>query len=245
MYKSIRMKKLVGILLSSVFILNACKDDNSEPVSELSSITFRIDHEVDGVSLEYDTLLYQNLAGNKYNVTRLQYYISQVSLIKTDSQKVLLKNYHYVDADVSSTEEFMVSNIPHGDYIGLSLNIGLDTSLNKTGALPVTTENTNMEWPDMMGGGYHFMKFEGHFLNNDTLYGYAMHLGNNKNLVRVTIYSPLTFHSDATYKLLMNLNEWFKNPNTYDLNVDGNYSMGDSTAMRKLAQNGVDVLTRH
>jgi hypothetical protein len=237
------MKKLIFPLLIMVFVVG-CQDDDNEHIDEKSSITFQFAHGSDGVPLSFDTLLYQNMAGNKYSVTRLQYYVSQVALIKADSQKIVLKDYYYIDANVSSTITFQASNIPHGNYIGLSLNIGLDTSLNKTGALPVIPENINMEWPDMMGGGYHFMKLEGHFLNNDTLYGYAMHLGNNKNLVRVVIYSPLSLYSDATYKLLMNLNEWFKNPHTYDFNIDGNYSMGDSVAMRKLSQNGVDILTR-
>ena len=36
-----------------------------------------------------------------------------------------------------------------------------------------------MAWPDVMGGGYHFLKLEGHYKKDSLLAGYAMHIGQN------------------------------------------------------------------
>ena len=45
-----------------------------------------------------------------------------------------------------------------------------------------------MAWPTAMGGGYHFMKVEGHYLDtSNTIQGFAIHLGKNNNLVNVLI----------------------------------------------------------
>jgi hypothetical protein len=41
----------------------------------------------------------------------------------------------------------------------------------------------------------------------------------------------------------MNLNEWFRNPYTYHFTVDGAATMNDTSAMRKIAENGSDVFT--
>lgn len=103
-----------------------------------------------------------------------------------------------------------------------------------------------MAWPDAMGGGYHFMKMEGYFLDKSGLNknGYAMHLGNNFNLIKVDINIPISITGETQNKTLtMNINEWYKNPSFYDFEIDGNYSMGVPNAMSKLAQNGKDVFT--
>jgi hypothetical protein len=63
--------------------------------------------------------------------------------------------------------------------------------------------------------------------------------------VKVKIFSTFSFsHQQRNCTLAMNLNEWFCNPETYDLNIDGNYSMGNMAAMHKLSMNGSDVFTR-
>ena len=41
--------------------------------------------------------------------------------------------------------------------------------------------------------------------------------------------------------MTMNVNEWFKNPNIYNFNTDGVFTMGDTILMKKLLQNGADV----
>ncbi|MCX6290145.1 MAG: hypothetical protein NT126_00080 [Bacteroidetes bacterium] len=247
------MKKnqLIALLVFIVFFAS-CKNEKAEeeptPVPPASSMTLKVSYEVDGISLVYDSLMYSNAAGNNYSVYMLQYFLSQISLIKSDSSKVLMKDYHYFDATIASTNQFTIENIPEGGFIGVSFNIGIDPAHNITGALPNNTNNNNMEWPEPMGGGYHFMKFEGHFLNvtGDTLYGFNMHLGKNENLVKVEIYAPVYFnHGNFIYNMTMNLNEWFKNPYTYNFNTDGNYTMADSLAMHKISSNGTDVFTHH
>jgi hypothetical protein len=86
------------------------------------------------------------------------------------------------------------------------------------------------------------MKLEGLFHDCTSLFGFAMHLGNNPYVVPVTLNRSLPHNGTAdTLRLNMNINEWFENPYIYDFNVDPNYSMGIDTAMMKLSRNGKDV----
>ena len=66
----------------------------------------------------------------------------------------------------------------------------------------------------------------------------------NNNYVIINLINDFEISSSSnTINLEMNISEWFKNPYVYDFNVDGNYSMSDSTALIKLLQNGYDVFT--
>lgn len=248
------MKKNLFVLLLSVVFLYGCKreqvTEELQPTPVASSLSMYIGYRVDAYPLIWDSLMYYNDAGNHYSVSHLEYFLTQISLIKPDSSKVLIKDYQYLNAATASTNQFTINNVPEGYYIGISFNIGIDSVHNVTGGLPNNTANNNMAWPDPMGGGYHFMKFEGDFLRNDTLYGFTMHLGKNENLVRVKIFSPVIFdHSNVNYTMIMNLNEWFRNPTIpppgYDFNTDGSSSMGDSLAMAKLALNGTHVFSHY
>ncbi len=240
------MKKYLFVFLG-MSILFSCKKDKDDVVPNggtVNSLNINLSYEVDGQALLFDTLLYTNDASSQFGVSRMWYYLSRIYLIKSDSSTVFLKDFQFIDAARISTNQIKLSAIPPGNYIGMKFNIGLDSSQNITNALPLTTDNLNMEWPVQMGGGYHFMKFEGHASDTTGDYGFAMHLGLNPYLVKCSIWSPIVVPiGDANINMVMNLNEWFRNPEIYDFNVDGNYSMGVMDAMIKLKNNGSDVFT--
>jgi hypothetical protein len=108
--------------------------------------------------------------------------------------------------------------------------------------LPNTEDNIGMIWPEPMGGGYHFMKMEGKFRDSLGLVGYALHQGTN--LTGIEVSTPIRFNVDENptgFQLTMDINEWFTNPYDYDLEIDGNYTMGDTVSMKKIAANGATV----
>lgn len=230
-------------LVSCLFF--SCKHDKDQttPVTLVQGINLNIGYKVDNFSFLIDTFLYITDVGYQYKITKLNYYLSQLSLIKSDSTTLLLKDYQYVDAVVPSTNQLTLKNIPAGDYIGLQFNIGLDSIHNISNALATTADNINMQWPDPMGGGYHFLKFEGDYIDSSGNYGFAMHVGTNTCLIPVKIFKHVVILTNKTtpVNMVMNINEWFRNPNLFDFDVDGNYIMGNAAAMNKIAENGVDV----
>ena len=170
-------------------------------------------------------------------------YVSKINLVNTDGVPYSINQAFYLDAKDSNFSSIILTGIPIGNYKDVSFIIGLDSSMNKTYYLPATVENNNMEWPTAMGGGYHFMKLEGSFVDSTGTWGYNMHLGTTGNAVSITLLNK-TFSISSTpanIQLKMNVSEWFKNPSIYNFNTDGVYSMGNATAMQKLKNNGWDV----
>ncbi len=232
----------------TALVISSCKKDDSptpNSLTVLTGINLAVNYTIDGKALYVDSFLYTSAAGFNYSINRFQYYLTNVKLIKPDNAEILITSSHYFDAFEEATSTIAISNIPSGNYIGIKFNIGVDSSFNYWDSLPNTTENTNMLWPLLMGGGYHFLKFEGYYKDGLSDYGYAMHLGTNACNIPVVLSKNIsvTPNNTLTLNMNMNINEWLKNPNTFDFNLDGNYIMGNAAAMGKITQNGHDVFS--
>lgn len=238
------------LLISSLLFLVSCKKENESEISiptptaaGTSTIKFQLAHSVDSFLLEFDTLLYTNEAGNLYRVSRLEYYVSKIVFLSPEGD-FSMDSIYYVNAKTNPNKEIIVQDVPRKKYTGIRFYIGLDSVHNISNSLPATSENQAMAWPDPMGGGYHFMKFEGHFQDSTALPGYAIHLGRNANLPTANCsYAFEPQGNELNLKLNMNLNEWFRNPITYNLKTDGSYTMNNMAAMQKIRSNGSDVFT--
>jgi hypothetical protein len=230
------------VLILTVLAGYSCRKDKTLQPSNTGQVQVQIRYNFDGQKAIADTVNYTCAAGYKMSFTRLQYYLSGIRFYKSDGGIISLADVHYVSFKDSATNSFTCT-LPKGDYAAVSFNIGLDSAINKTGFLPSTNENLNMEWPDMMGGGYHFLKLEGYYIDATGRFGYAVHLGKNKNLVSIPALLKIFTISNNTnsISLDMNIAEWLKNPVVYDFDKDGNFTMNNDAAMAKIATNGTDV----
>lgn len=244
-----RLPEIVLLLALPLLVaLSGCAKEDEDPPGtadpvQPATITLRLEHHADGVPLLFDTVLYATAAGHTYSVSRLEYYITAIELLTADSTDVepVVAGPFLVNA--RNTTTFDLGPLPPGNYTGVRLRLGLTPDLNLTGALPNTLENVNMAWPDGMGGGYHFIKFEGHFLNGGVPTGYAIHLGRNENLPTCHAQGGLLLDGSArTLVARFNMNEVFRTPHTYDLST-GSYSMGSMMLMGLLRDNCADVFT--
>ena len=233
------------IALLCIWLLTAATGCHKHPVPPTEGeMYFYVHYNIDGTPLIFDSINYTNAAGNKYSITRLEFYISNITLFRKDKNPFITSDVHYLSARQRLTSQIKLEGVPIGHYTGISFHIGLVTDTNNTGSLPGTLENVNMAWPEPMGGGYHFLKMEGYFLDslsNPT--GFAVHVGTDTCLINVTINQPfeVIYHTPEKF-LNMNLNEWFDHPTKYDLS-DGNYTMGIEDKMLIISKNGSNVFT--
>jgi len=223
----------------------SCKKDTDDPplVPPVASAPgLVVEHHVDGSAVELDAMNYITENGITYSISRVNYFISTIVLLGANgTANDTIEGPHYV-GDPGTTRS-AIGQLRAGEYSGAELLLGLSADLNVTGGLPSTIENVNMAWPDPMGGGYHFLKFEGHFSNGTSASGFAMHVGNNAYLPHVVITQPFTITSGSGDLVLrFNLNELFRTPHTYDL-ANGNYSMGNATLMGQLRDNAANAFT--
>lgn len=236
----------LAVLMIFVLTLQACKEDDNPKPTE-SSILFKFDHYIDGDPVTFNQIKYTNAFGNEYSVETLKYFISNIRLTEDDGTEILVDGEYYVDAtDESTTQPLNGVDIPVGDYTSVSFVFGLNEDNNIAGRFPNPPEN-NMEWPQALGTGYHYMKLEGKIDSTGTINNFQAHTGptnGNQNYIDVTLPES-SFTADGSTMLLkirMNINNWWKNPNTLDLNtVTG--IMGNQEMQLRLKANGEDVFS--
>ena len=210
------------------------------------SVVLSFDHEIAGELLVFDNIRYVSRAGHPYSIATLQYYVSDISLNTPAGNGIDLDVVHYRDARDESTRQLVLESIPSGRYDSLTLKIGLNEQRNVDGGLPNTVTNMNMEWPIPGDIGYHYMKLEGKFEHEGRIRNFAIHTGatqRNKNYVTATI--PLgefyVQREASSLTIIMDLNEWLQNPNTYDFAADGSMIMMNQEAQEVIQANGQTV----
>jgi hypothetical protein len=261
------MKKV--LLLSSALVLmlffSTCKDD--EP-AKTGKLTLHFGELVDYVPLVTDSMKYTNEAGNEYLVTEVQYFISNVRISVRDEADYLVtqdNGIHYIDHDLPETKTWVIDgDISAGIIDSISFTFGLDEISNQTG-LFVNPPESNMYWPDALGGGYHYMKMNGKWLDvNDQIQMFNFHLGIGQTydtLGTVTGFVQNYFRVNCTMPVLssylpviqadsmnhiavyMLIDSWFKTPHTWDFNLMGGMMMQNEEAMKMACENGSDVFT--
>ena len=267
------MKKrfLIFVLAICVIVLlfSCCKndDDDNQPVAETGHIKLKFSHYVDGQPLNKDTMIYINPAGNHYEVSQLMYFISDVILYKSDGTTQIIDDWkaiNYVDIDIPSTLTWDVyDDIPVGTYDSITFIFGITGEKNQS-FMFVNPPESNMMWPDVLGGGYHYMMLNGKWrdtINNIENFNFHIGIGQlyKSNVIDVdSIYafvqnyfnvslpnSSFTIEKDVTreIEIIMNIDSWFKTPHNYDHNYWGGSIMQIQPAMQTAKENGYDVFT--
>ena len=232
----------VLLLVLSVGLL-ACGDD----VGDAGSIALHFVHQVDGAALELNAGTYTNDAGNSYQITRLEYILSDVRLETTKGKSVLLKDFHYTDINDELSHIFTADRVAAGNYAALLFTFGIKGDDNVFGTLPNTPEFNSMEWPSPMGGGtarYHYMRLEGAYQSGSDSGSFLAHTGPSGGLdYSVPVRIPLALGLDGgewQIDVVMNINHWFSGPNVYDF-VGRAGIMGNADAQLVLQENGGNV----
>ncbi len=225
------------ILLFLSLFGTSCKEEDPKPKTTL---TLLISENNKDEEISYDSIVFQNMIGNRYSITRLQYFISNLQFHQKQVGWIFQEGVIYCDGR-QSHEPIEFNDLPQAEYDSIAFTFGLNENDNRTGGLPANTENLNMAWPVPMGGGYHFLKMEGHHINMESKkVGYALHVGTNidRGDIKQEVFFDLS--RDQTIALVMDSDEWFQHPNALDLN-NISYTMGNDTMMLKVLQNALSV----
>ncbi|MEQ9063343.1 MAG: hypothetical protein RIE58_04145 [Vicingaceae bacterium] len=237
----------IAVFLAFAFLLTACKKDEEEVPIDMTVPVVQIDlsHKVSGIDLVFNQRIFENAAGNSYEVRHLEYYIADFKLLNQGGSWVEVISEPYLINPEKGVTTTLMANVPVGNYTGLSCMIGIPVTKNLTGYLPNTLNNVNMAWPEPIGGGYHFMKFEGNYMDEKGDWrGFTVHLGKN-GMQSVNVIQDVQFsisESSTKLELVMDMNEWFESPYLYDFIADGNYTMAIDSLMKLVSDNGKNCL---
>lgn len=242
------MGKVILLVLCFYTIVGCSHRDisYSPAISSYGGLSIIINHSVNNQLLLWDSIKYHNEAGNVYSISKLQYYISNIRLYKNNNIVQQNDSAYYIDAKHQYSSVMLIPTLLAGVYDSVALTIGLLPFQNISYGLPTTIENTNMGWPDAMGGGYHFLKLEGHWKDAAVVNGFALHVGKSGFHCEAGFACNLDVRANqiTNLNIMMNINEWFRKPAEYDFSSDGVYSMGNEVLMRKIIVNGQDVFSQ-
>lgn len=173
------MKKIL-FLLAGVALFTSCSknNDNVEPdfnEKNLATLSVEFDNIVGDRTLTLNSTVspYTNAAGEKFTLSKVQYFISNIKVSKADGTTYTVNqdsSYFLINAADKETR-FAEVRVPEGDYTKISFIVGVDSLRStmdvskRTGVLdPSGSMEDGMYWS--WNSGYIFFKMEG---NSDVI----------------------------------------------------------------------------
>ncbi|WP_438977607.1 MbnP family protein [Polaribacter sp.] len=243
------MKKIIWFFVIIAF--TSCKDNtdccvNLEPVN----VTLKFTHNWDGTPVtasDFNSFNYVTENGESVSMERLRYVVSNINLGGES------KPYQLVDLGINSGFEIIFNNVAQG-VNNLNFTFGFSDTDNIDGVYQdLNTVSFNV--PGMLGGGYHYMQFDGKYKDTNNLdanFNYhairAVDRSDPNNLIFedtsfLVDFGSVTITNNATIEIKMNIAEWFKNPNTWDLNQLNTVLMPNFEAQKLISANGKSVFS--
>lgn len=258
------MKK-IALLLVLALIALSCKNDDGTVVPQADvSVDFTFTQNWDGqtiVNSDYQNTTFVTANGESMTLSKINYLISDITFTSVQDGTVYAsEDYNLVLARDAENIEFTPGiEIPKGDYM-ISLTFGFDDEDNDKEGGYSDLNSVDGFWsvPEMLGGGYHYQRIEGTYINNAAeITGFQFHTvranrhsslppgpgtleETSDTSFQVTL-DTVTIGANTTVEVKANIAEWFKNPVTWNLNERYMVLMPNFQAQLDMSVNGVTV----
>lgn len=259
--QSMKLKYLLFIIIPASFF--SCNDDPGPgpPPPPTGKIVFEFQHLFHNNPVQFDTIRYMNTAGNLMMFTEIQWFISDVTLHYNNGDNYTIKEWkdiHYIDTDITSTLSWNVfDNIPAGIVDSVTFTFGINEQKNQS-FLFVNPPESLMFWPDILGGGYHYLKLNGKWIDKlQRVSPFNFHLGigqiyDNQGNITGFIQNYFSINPGGpsfnieqgktiAINIIMDVDSWFNTPETWDLDFWGGDIMQNQAAMAAACINGNDA----
>ncbi len=157
---------LLIALFACVMIVSCQKEDEINP-NDKNSVTLEFDNRIGDQKLVLGTTTAKNSLNEDFTVTRLNYFVSNISLKNENGTVVKFTDKYFLVKQSDPTSLLIkLENVPAGNYTEVSYVIGVDSLKSvsdvsqRTGVLdPASYGSDNMYWS--WNSGYIFFKMEG------------------------------------------------------------------------------------
>jgi len=209
------------IVVLSLFVFASSFQKKEPQNQQLCSVKLVFNNTVHGSKIVLNDSTYSNAFGEKYVVTKLRYYVTNILLQQADNNFKEKDSYHLIDESKAESQRIHFS-MPAGDYRALQFLLGVDSLHNVSGAQTDDLDPAkDMFWT--WNTGYVMAKLEGYspsssLVNNKIEYHIGGFSGPYNVLKEVTLDFPgTTFHFVAgkAYEIVINadVNTWWQHPN--------------------------------
>jgi hypothetical protein len=147
-------------LLAATSLLTSCEKNNAEPEAGVGTLELEMDHVVGSIPLTLNTTTYNTGLGDQFTVNTFRYYLSNIKLQKADgTEYVQPESYYLVNQADEASRHLTLTDVPVGDYTGLTFTIGVDSARNVSGVQQGALAPSDMFWT--WNSGYIYVKLEG------------------------------------------------------------------------------------
>lgn len=244
------IKLIVSILILSLLV--ACKKKNEDPAPVtpgVQSLTFRMTPKVGNDTLDFSSAFVTE-NNERYTLSMFRYYMSDISLIKTDGSEIKIENKVFLINP--NTSDYILGDVPAGDYKALRFSVGLNNVQNHVDPTtfpinhPLAIQSPAIHWS--WNAGYIFLMIEGSCdttaTNIDPLtygqYSHPMffHIGMDPLLTKVEVANTsfsVTANQTNVVNIHSDINKLFKG---IDLKTENaSHTMGTMPLASKVAAN--------
>lgn len=203
---------------------------------------------------------YTNELGTKYQINQIQYFISDIELhvngkwignpeLVSGNPRLFENNCCYIDCENESPLLQFNTKKHKATIDSIRFVFGISREKNISYSLTYP-ELARMYWPEVLGGGYHYMKTNIKFIDSqDSVSLFNCHLGRgveNDTFIDNDFKITLPCHISPKDKLhhlviIMNVDKWFSEPNKIDFNLYTKGIMGKQDIMSQISENGKNV----
>jgi len=203
---------------------------------------------VKGSKIVFRDSIYTNPFGEKYTITKLRYYVTNLLLQNGHNNIKEKKSYHLIDESKAASQAISF-DIPAGDYNSIQFLLGVDSLHNVSGAQTDDLGPANdMFWT--WNTGYVIVKMEGNspaskLVNNK----YEFHIGGFSGPFNVLKYVHLNFPEKTmhfiagkTYEIFINadINTWWQHPHDIKISEHANITSPGQIA-KNISDNYVNM----
>lgn len=247
------MKRLqVFIILCAGLLLCTCQKPYEEDAPKTGTITITFTNVIKANPVGLNSTLHSNAFGETYKISKLKYYVSNVSTYFSGVINAAEKeSYHLIDESKPASLTFSFA-APVNKYNTLQFMLGVDSLRNVSGAQTGALDPLNdMFWT--WNSGYIMAKMEGTSpqstqVNNNMEYHIGGFSGVNSALRNIIFQLPAAAVIDvregktSTIIIEADFDKWWQNPN--DLKIaDNAVCVSPGTLAKKFADNYADMFT--
>jgi hypothetical protein len=249
------MKITRFILLCILTSFWSCSD-NSDIVVQPLGVTFNFSHAWNGTDvtrLDFNELKFVTENEDTLSIERLRYVLSEFTFRHESGVETVIEGYNLVDlTNEENLSFFTTETILPGNYT-VTFRFGFSDAANQDG-IYADLNVANFNVPTTLGGGYHYMQFDGSYLDSS-----SDEMPFNYHAIRafdttgtedpqdtsfeVSLGSAEVLDGNTNINVQADLYQWFSTPNTWDLNVLNTMLMPNYDAQLLISQNGTNVFS--
>lgn len=159
------------IALTFSALLPACTTSPDVEPTSTGEVTLEFDNVAGTRNLVLGSGTYQNAAGESFTVDMLNYFVSNIKLLRADGTHYTVpqdSSYFLILESERASQFVKLKNVPAGEYVGVEFVVGVDSLRSvsdiskRTGVLDpadASHEGNSMYWS--WNSGYIFLKMEG------------------------------------------------------------------------------------